>query len=105
MNRILKSLALVIVMFATVFTSCEDEFGGYGSGSGNGSSGTEVTPPEDPNPPVTDPYDVTNFRCLKTFTGHSGNVTSVAYSPDGTKIISGSGDNKIKIWNSGIKVD
>ena len=31
--------------------------------------------------------------------GHSENVTSVAYSPDGTKIISGSRDWSIKIWD------
>ena len=36
--------------------------------------------------------------CLKTLKGHSESVWSVAYSPDGTKIISGSGDATIKIW-------
>jgi WD40 repeat protein len=30
--------------------------------------------------------------------GHSDLVRSVAYSPDGTKIISGSADDTIKIW-------
>ena len=41
-------------------------------------------------------------QCLKTLKGHSGNVESVAFSPDGTKIISGSGenDNTIKIWDA-----
>ncbi|MEE0938045.1 MAG: hypothetical protein UIG52_08455, partial [Bacteroidales bacterium] len=100
MKRTLKSLALVAVIFATLFTACEDEFGGYGSGRGDGESDTGVTPPGDTNPPVTDPYDVTNFRCLKTLTGHSHYVWSVAYSPDGTKIISGSPDNTIKIWDA-----
>ena len=38
--------------------------------------------------------------CLKTFEGHSESVNSVAYSPDGTKIISGSGDKTIKIWDA-----
>ncbi|MBO7224392.1 MAG: hypothetical protein J6V35_00595, partial [Bacteroidales bacterium] len=32
--------------------------------------------------------------------GHSSLVKSVAYSPDGTKIISGSADYTIKIWNA-----
>ena len=32
---------------------------------------------------------------------HSGNVTSVAFSPDGTKIVSGSDDGTIKVWNFG----
>ncbi|MEE1001492.1 MAG: hypothetical protein U0L37_05995, partial [Bacteroidales bacterium] len=44
--------------------------------------------------------DVSNFKCLKTLEGHSWDVSSVAYSPDGTKIISGSWDDKIKIWDA-----
>lgn len=47
--------------------------------------------------------DYTKFKLLKTLEGHSNNVNSVAFSPDGTKIISGSEDGIIKIWeaNSG----
>ena len=44
--------------------------------------------------------DVSKFKCLETLKGHSYGVLSVAYSPDGTKIISGSGDKTIKIWNA-----
>ena len=32
---------------------------------------------------------------------HSHVVTSVAFSPDGTKIVSGSADKTIKVWDSG----
>jgi len=32
--------------------------------------------------------------------GHTGNVTSVAFSPDGTRIVSGSNDNTVKVWNA-----
>jgi WD40 repeat protein len=32
---------------------------------------------------------------------HSGPVYSVAFSPDGTKIVSGSHDKTIKVWDSG----
>jgi WD40 repeat protein len=32
--------------------------------------------------------------------GHSDEVESVAFSPDGLKIASGSEDNSIKIWNA-----
>ena len=39
-----------------------------------------------------------NYIRLKTLTGHSSSVESVAYSPDGTKIISGSMDETVKIW-------
>ena len=30
---------------------------------------------------------------------HSGWITSVAFSPDGTKIVSGSADQTIKVWD------
>jgi WD40 repeat protein len=32
---------------------------------------------------------------------HSREIMSVAFSPDGTKIVSGSGDKTIKVWDSG----
>ena len=32
---------------------------------------------------------------------HSDAITSVAFSPDGTKIVSGSDDKTIKVWYSG----
>ena len=33
-------------------------------------------------------------------TGHSNVVSSVAYSPDGKHIVSGSCDNTVKVWDS-----
>ena len=35
-----------------------------------------------------------------TLTGHSNWVNSVAYSPDGKHIVSGSEDETVKIWDS-----
>ena len=32
--------------------------------------------------------------------GHTDIVYSVAFSPDGTRIVSGSGDNTLRIWNA-----
>jgi len=32
---------------------------------------------------------------------HSKHIMSVAFSPDGTKIVSGSYDKTIKVWESG----
>ena len=33
---------------------------------------------------------------------HSDYIRSVAFSPDGTKIVSGSDDKTIKVWDSGV---
>jgi WD40 repeat protein len=35
---------------------------------------------------------------------HRDVVTSVAFSPDGTKIVSGSDDRTIKVWDSGAQL-
>ena len=32
---------------------------------------------------------------------HSNCINSVAFSPDGTKIVSGSGDGTVKVWDVG----
>jgi WD40 repeat protein/serine/threonine protein kinase len=37
---------------------------------------------------------------LKTFRGHIDQVNSVAFSPDGRRIVTGSGDNTAKVWDA-----
>ena len=32
--------------------------------------------------------------------GHAGDVNSVAFSADGRKVVSGSGDSTVKIWSA-----
>ena len=39
-------------------------------------------------------------RTRLVLTGHTGFVTSVAFSPDGTKIVSGSWDRKVRVWDA-----
>ena len=84
MNKI-KIFSLIAV-FTALFIGCEEPNDGTDSPTGGGNGGTEV--------------DYTKFKCLKTLAGHSYSVLSVAYSPDGKRIISGSADNTIKIWEA-----
>ena len=35
---------------------------------------------------------------LHCFTGHTGNVNGVAFSPDGWRALSGSWDNTLRLW-------
>jgi len=46
-------------------------------------------------------YSPTNYVLAKTLTRHSSSVNSVAISPDGQLLASGSTDDTIKIWNLG----
>jgi len=45
----------------------------------------------------------TLINCVaeKSTRAHSGSIFSVAFSPDGTKIVSGSRNGTIQVWDSG----
>jgi WD40 repeat protein len=46
-------------------------------------------------------WDVASGRVIRTFSGHSGRrVNSVAFSPDGKQVISGSDDSTLKQWST-----
>ncbi len=49
--------------------------------------------------PVLLPVPVEQLRLLLTLTDHEGSVDSIAISPDGQTLVSGSVDQTIKVWN------
>jgi WD40 repeat protein len=49
--------------------------------------------------PFIAPLPVEKLRVLHTFKGHTKYVSSVAISPDGQTLVSGSDDHTIKLWN------
>jgi WD40 repeat protein len=38
--------------------------------------------------------------CMRTMDGHSESINSVAFSPDGTRVVSGSHDNTVQLWDA-----
>ena len=45
------------------------------------------------------PCRPTGGECLATFQGHSAEVNTLAFSPDGRTIVSGSRDETLKLWS------
>ena len=39
-------------------------------------------------------------QCLLTLQGHANSVNACAWSPDGQRLLSGSGDNTLKVWDA-----
>jgi len=45
-------------------------------------------------------WDAVTGTHLQTLKGHSDSIRSVSFSPDGTKIASGSSDNTLRVWDA-----
>jgi WD40 repeat protein len=44
-------------------------------------------------------YDVTNGQNTKTFAGHTGPVTGLKFTTDNARLVSGSHDKTVRVWN------
>jgi F-box protein 11 len=45
-------------------------------------------------------WRLSSCKLVQTLEGHSKVVTSIAFSPDGRTLVTGSGDNSVRIWQS-----
>ena len=45
-------------------------------------------------------WDAASGEELAVLKGHESSVSSVVFSPDGSRIVSGSGDNTVRIWDA-----
>lgn len=64
----------------------------------------ERPPQPAPRPAMAHPYLANGYedkaaRLVRTFTGHTNRVISVAFSSDGRQALSGSRDNTLKLWD------
>jgi WD40 repeat protein len=79
-------------------TSLRGDFYPAGEQPASPAQQTAITKPE-PSAKPTMQYEDVAQRLVRTSTGHTGGVNSVAFSPDGRTALSGSSDGTLKLWD------
>ena len=49
--------------------------------------------------PKFTPADAPSPEVIRTFSGHSGSITSLCFTPDGATLVSSSADKTVRLWN------
>jgi WD40 repeat protein len=52
------------------------------------------------DPGVAFLWDAATFNQVRQFEGHTGNIESVAFSPDGRSVLAGSEDGTVRLWDA-----
>ncbi|MFN7899359.1 MAG: WD40 repeat domain-containing protein [Synechococcaceae cyanobacterium] len=56
--------------------------------------------PASPRAPASTPATASPRSWIAALQGHTNSVNSVAFSPDGSRLVSGSDDNTLRLWNA-----
>ena len=73
---------------------------GVGGGGGGGGRGAAAPLSSEQQQQQQQQQLSVSFRCRAVLAGHAKGVTSLAFTPDGLRLVSGSGDGTARVWDA-----